>query len=392
MHIILFQGRHAELSFFVGQYIKYIEESSTFEDYYVVDVNRPETYNCLEFDEYATRPETAMFTFNNIGVHLMADGGGNFWKENSIPVFDYIVDHPRNFEDTMLRPPCDLYVFALDRNHVDFIRKYYKLVKKVVFSPNGGTTSSEKIKRYTDRSIDVLYMGNCNERVDYYNSIDTLSDNGAELYRQVIGMMLNDTTITTEKAIEIYLLQNQNHISERDIYEVNRTAAWSIEATVRRITKLAGMKALSDAGVNVEVYGTGWEDENYPYGENIKINARIEPDRILDVLDDSKISLCFIPWFKRGCSEKNFNSMLHGAVCVTDFSEYLNEHYKNNKNIVYFDLNNPVKMAGDVVSLLNDPEKAENIAIEGYQTALKYDTWDNRYEVVTKEIRKVLLG
>lgn len=390
MHIIFFLGRHPELTFFIRQFISYIEDSACFEDYYVVDVNQPETFNCVAFDEYALQPSCAMFTFNNLGIHLSANDGENFWKKNNIPVFDYLVDHPRNFEDTLLSPPCDIFVFTLDKNHEAFITRFYPQVKGIFFSPNGGNISPPPLRDYSSRTIDVLYMGNCNERVDYYNSIDLLPDKGADLYRSTISYMMQNTMVSAEEAIESYLRDNCIAYSDGDLYNIIKLAAWSIETTVRRSTKLEGMKALSDSGVNVDIYGTGWSDESYPFRSNIKIHERIDPVELMSIIDNAKISLCFIPWFKRGCSEKVFNSMLHGSICVTDKSEYLAENYKNWQNIVYFNLNSPHKMAEAISVLLNNPSKAEQIAINGYKTALLFDSWSIRYENVANTIEKEL--
>ena len=83
--------------------------------------------------------------------------------------------------------------------------------------------------------------------------------------------------------------------------------------------------------------------------------------------------------------------MLNGALCVTDKSEYLNEHYKDGENIIFFDLNNPQQMAADVRWLLEHPKQAALIAANGYRTAKKYDTWHKRFEniwsVIQKEMR-----
>ena len=155
-------------------------------------------------------------------------------------------------------------------------------------------------------------------------------------------------------------------------------SATPIENTVRRVFKQAGMQALDKMGIKVDIWGTGWEDDEYTYSENIRIHERVTPGELLKFTGDSKISLVYMGWQKRGCSEKNFDSMLNGCVCVSDTSSYLLENYVDGKNIVYFDMHNPDQMAMDIKYLLEHLDVAQKIADEGYKTALKYDSWDVR--------------
>ncbi len=379
-HVIIFLGRLPSLTYFMERFIDFAKLHKI--DYYAVDVNKEETYNSKYFDLYAEQENVIMVTFNNIGVRLMASDGSNLWKKNNIPVFDCIVDHPRNFDDIMLKPECDLYVFSLDEDHVEYIKRYYKKIKGVFFSPNGGNEVNSSIP-FRKRKMDVIYMGECQKKIGAYPVLHQFSDGGQKFFSGCISNLANQPMKATETIIEQYCKDNAEYISEETLFELKSNYSGFIEATVRRFYKLEGMKALSDAGVHVDVFGTeSWLDEDYPYSDNIVLHGRIPVNEMMDEIGNAKISLCFIPWFKKGCSEKNFDSMLNAAVCVTDRSDYLNEHYMDGKNIVYFDLNNPRQMANDVKWLLDHPDEAEKIARNGYNTAKKYDTWMNRFEYI----------
>ncbi len=387
LNVIVFLGRLIGPTFYIQRFIDYAQHNNI--DCYVVDVNKPETYNSKEFDEFVSRPNTVMFTFNNIGTFLVNSDGKNFWKVKNIPVFDYIVDHPRNFDDLMYDSKCDLYVFALDKDHVDFINKYYHGVKECFFSPNGGTEFSSGIP-YKERTIDVIYMGNCQRKLNDIIVLPEFEDGGMQLYSITVQRMINNPILSTEEAIKIALEELKVDLDREAFYNVYMKCSGYIEEIVRRMTKLSGMKALSDAGVHVDIYGDNWIDDEYPYGENIIIHERIGREDLMNILGNAKISLCFMPWFKKGCSEKNIDSMLNGALCVSDSSEYLKKHYTDGENIVYFDLNNPGQMAADIVWLINNPDAAEKIAKRGQETARKYDTWNNRFDFVTAKMREFL--
>ena len=387
LNIIVFVGTIEGLIYYIERFIEYIRLKGI--NYMVLKSNSPEMYSSKEFKEFLKLPNTVMFTFNNFGTGLVYGDGTNVWKYHGIPVFDYIVDHPRNFADSLEKPSCDMHVFTLDRNHVDFISRFYPEVKGVYFSPNGGTEVGNMLP-FTERPIDVIYMGGCQREINDYPEISLFDDKEKDFYIRTLELMFKDPMLPAEKAIDMYLSQKGIALSDDEMLELNKNVAASLENTIRRKTKLWGIKALDDAGIKVEVYGDGFEDEEIRFSDNIKLHNRIPLTELMPLIGMSKISLCFIPWYKRGCSEKNFDSMLNGALCVSDRSEYLDEHYTDGYNIIFFDLNNPSQMAADVKWLLSNPEAAAKIAQRGYETARENDDWNNRFDYVFKVMEEMV--
>ncbi len=371
--------------YYTNRFIDYIKEKKNIK-YYIVNVKDRTSYESEEFEVFSNNKNVVMFTFNNVGIKLETKGV-NYWKDKNIPVFDYIVDHPRYFEDSMLEPECDLHVFTLDEEHKEYIEKFYPRVKSVMFSPNGGTEVNGNIIKWEDRDIDVLYMGDCKPEYESYPDLEELGDRVEDFYTYTITKLVSTPMISTETAIESTLRDLSIAYDKELLYEFIKYCAPPIEAYVRRYFKLEGMKALDKSGVKVDVYGRGWGDN--AFSDNIMLHGRIKRKELMNVIGRTKISLCFIPWFKRGCSEKNFDSMLNGALCVTDKSMYLCRNYTDGYNIVFFDLNNPEQMAMDIKWLLENPQMAKNIAIRGYETAKVNDTWTIRFNGVLKHIYDV---
>lgn len=385
INIILFSGVQEGPDYYSKLFADYLSERSI--AYYIADVRKLETYLSSEFDAFALRPNTVMFTINNAGI-LLRENEVNFWKKHGIPVFDHIVDHPRNFDDSLLYPECDIFVSTLDLDHKSFIERFYPEVKEVYFMPNGGIEINKQ-EEYQQREIDVIYMGNCNFS-NVLPNCKEFEDGGTEFYSFVSCYLLDDPMKSTEEAIEEFIKSKNILMSDSGLLDLNKKYAGYIEEMVRRHYKLEGMKALDEAGVHVHIYGKGWEDDDYRFSGNIELHGRIKRDELMDIIGQSKISLCFIPWFKKGCSEKNFDSMLNGALCVTDRSEYLEENYTDGYNIIYFDLNNPAQMAADIKWLLDNQEQAEIISKRGYYTAGKHDTWNCRFDKLIKILGDIL--
>ena len=388
INIIVIIGTIEGPIYYINRFIDYLIYHGV--NHLIVDSSTPESYESSKFKEFLKLPNVVMFTFNNFCIHLRYNNNVNVWKYNNIPVFDYIVDHPRNFHDSMKKPEEDLYVFSLDRDHVNYIKKWYPFVKGVYFSPNGGTEVNSHIP-FNDRKYDVIYMGGCQEKIVDYPIIPFFEDEGKDFYTNTLDLMFHNTILSTENAIDLYFKNNNIKISEEKIYYLNKNIALYLENTIRRKTKLMGMKALDDAGVHVDVFGgNSFKDDGIIFSNNIRLHDRLPRVELMPLIGQAKLSHCFMPWFKRGCSEKNLDSMLNGALCITDRSDYLEENYVDGYNIVYFDLSNPAQMAADVKWLLNNPESAAQIAKKGYQTALKHDTWNHRFDFVLQVMKDVV--
>ncbi len=377
-HVVLFKGRLMTLDYFVDQLILFLENHGI--DYYLVDTNKPETFNCPEFDRYLENQNIIMFTFNNIGIKLYT-GDENIWKHYGIPVYSFIVDPPRAFSDALIHPECDIRVISLDKNRNDFVKEFYPKVKRTYYFPAAGVDVNSLLQ-LQDRELDVIYMGSCQPKEQTYPVLDYLEDGGSDLYNTVINYLVENTDITTEDAIRKYLESRFPDIDKEKLFEILILASKSIEDTVRRYFKIQGMYALDQMGVKVDIWGKNWEDDDVPFSDNITVHGWIQPEELLKICGNAKISLVYMGWQKRGCSEKNFDSMLNRAVCVSDTSEYLRQHYTDGKNIVYFDMNNPAQMAYDVKWLLEHLDAAQKIADAGYRTAMLYDSWDVRYKEI----------
>lgn len=347
-------------------------------DYYIADARNPESYGGKKFYEYIEQEDCVLITFNQIGTMLFDDKDSNVWEKYNIPIYDIMVDHPRNYEDALINPLKVLNVLCIDKKHMDYIRTYYPNVNQVNFLPHGGCEEEKSTQEFNEREIDVLYVGSCQQEVNDFPAISILSDGGRELYNKVISLMITDSSYTTEEAIDKYFVENKIHVAKDVRLKLYNTCSFYIETFVRRYYKQLGMQELDKLGINVEIYGDNWEDRNHKYGPNIKIHNRITSKDCNLLSGEAKICLNFMPWFKDGTSERVYNAMLNKSVCVSDRSIYLEEKFEDGENIVFFDLNNPAQMAMDVKFLLENPQVAKFIATNGYNKAKNQDEWENR--------------
>lgn len=387
IHLVFCKGILETMDDFVDHLMKAADEMSV--DYYLMDIRNPSTINTDVFTDFLQQGNVAAFLTNNIGLELK-DELGDVWERYEVPVYDLIVDHPRYFRRYLKKPECDLRLVCLDREHIKFVNEFYPEIKKVYFMPNGGYEPGEPAIRYEDRPIDVLYTGDCQEQLPYpfidFPGVQLFQDGGKDFYETVVAGMIMYPDLTTEEAIKRYLSQS-NEVSREQYEYIIFDIAKHIECNVRRYFKLKAMHLLDDAGICVDVYGRNWVDVERPFSSNIRTHGRIDIKTCNELPSKARISLNFMPWFKDGCSERVFNNMLGGAVCVTDTSKYLNQVFHDGVELRFFRLDNLEEMVSIIQDLLNRPAMAYEISQRGKKAAENH-TWKSRLTNIVDIISK----
>lgn len=389
-HIVFFIGKLEVLDYFVKS--MYENKDELLFDYYVADINNPETYSSDAFYSYIQQKNVIAILFNQVGLNLLIDGEC-VWKRYNIPVFDYIVDHPRNYSDTLLNPITDINAIVIDKSHEKFIREFYPKVKSIFFLPNGGTPT-DYARPYAQRDIDVIYTGSLKTKVINFPIFTELGDKCQEFYNFTISLMLNYPDVATADAIEYYFKTNNYPDIDMDEYhnillKLNLEAAPYIEIYVRREFQLRTILELDRAGICVELYGKNWDMEESRFSDNIHIHSWITSDECNQAVGRAKIALNCMPWYKEGCSERVFNNMLNGAVCVTDTSTYLTGRFNHGKELIFYNLDSLNEMAKVVKYLLDNTKVAEQIADRGRKAAIENDTWTKRLEKILEFANKI---
>ena len=348
----------------------------------MIDTEKPETYLGNELDLFTESNKCIAVFFNQIGLLLTDEFGNNYWDAHQIPVYSFQVDHPRNFTDAMINPIRMLRVLSIDKNHKKFVQRFFPKVPDCHFLPNGGTQEVCEIKPLRERSIDVLYVGECQIPVESFPLLEFFEDKGSDFYGCVISDLLSCPGQTTEEAIENYFLDRNIKISDEDLLKIFTSISIYVETYIRREFKQVMLQALDKRGIKVDIYGGGWENENYAYGGNIRFHSRITSSECNEKIGDAKITLNCIPWFKDGSSERPFNTMLNGSLCMIDKSDYLLERFTDETDICFFDIQKPEDLADKIEYYLSHLDEAQETANRGYAIATENDTWENRLKTI----------
>lgn len=380
--IIFIKGKLETLDYFIDQLADSADKLGI--EYYIINTGIPESYG-EALEEYVKLGRCAVFMINQIGL-LLSENGQNYWKERNIPVYDLIVDHPYNYADALECPPADINVIVIDRNHEKFIRKYYPEIRNIYFMPDGENEAEGRMQ-YKDRPIDILYVGDCQLSTPFIE-IPDMSDKGMEMYSTVYNILLQKPGLSIEETMELYFEAKGGYTKEQ-VKQYILNYGFIISDNVRRYYKLKTMHALESTGASIVIYGKGWDARDEAWQPNVSINARISSEECNRMLGKAKIGLNCMPWFKDGCSERVFNIMLNGAVCLTDTSKYLLERFEHGNELVFYNLEDMEKMKQNVCWLLENPNAASQIAQAGYEAAIRNDTWLCRMGEIAKMMGKM---
>lgn len=129
----------------------------------------------------------------------------------------------------------------------------------------------------------------------------------------------------------------------------------------------------------MELYGNGWDDFDWVKLPNVHYGGTVSPSEIVSMMEDTKIVLNSMPWFRDGSHDRIFNAMMCGAVAVSETTRYLEETLPSG-TWVSFDLS-PESLSAlpqRIRNLLSDEAEMQRIASAGHDLAVSEHTWKSR--------------
>lgn len=340
--------------------------------------------------------KTAVVTFNYHGLcgesEIIYDKekGEYIWDTFNIPCINIVVDHPfyyHRFFDHMM--PKRYLQISIDRNHERYLQEYFPQVKRGPFLPLAGTSLFPEgdYPPIAKRSMDIVFTGNyvIPEKFNVY--IERTGKEYAEFYMGILDELKAKPDRLLEDVAKEHLLRE---IPEATHDEIRLTLGNMIflDMYIRFYFRGEAVRILTEAGYPVHVFGNGWGELACSKRENLKIGGELDSLGCLQKISDGKLSLNVMPWFKEGAHDRIFNSMLNGAVSLTDSSVYLDTLLKHGENAAIYSLSELQRLPELAEELLQNEGKMQEIADAGFEMAKKSHTWAHR----AKEIIKILRG
>jgi glycosyltransferase involved in cell wall biosynthesis len=329
----------------------------------------------------------AAVTFNHTGIAgekliYSGDKSANIWDELGISVYNIVVDHPFYYHDFLqdsIRPE-KYYHISIDRNHMDYIKKYFPQVKNHLFLPLGGTSlvsDRNELKPFRQRNNDIVFTGNYRNPEFFLQFVEEKGQEYIDFYMDIFEDLKANPDKTLEETAYVHVLRETGPVSDKDMRDIYKNMIF-LDLMIRFYYRGQVIKTIVDSGHRIRIYGAGWEELECRCLRNITCHGFLTSRECLELIGDSKISVNVMPWFKRGAHDRIFNTMLNGAVCATDTSSYLDGFIKDGENALYYQLKDIDSLPDRISGLLSDSELAEHIAAQGYDTATGGHTWEHR--------------
>lgn len=402
--IIMFMGGVETQEFFSVEMAKTFEKENFFIYWYDLALQRESAKQLKCYFEAHKTDEIYAFTFNFNGI-AGEDGlykdGKNFWDEAGIPVLNMVVDHPLYYQKYRDTIPENYIQISIDENHEKYLKRFYPELS-TRFLPLGGTElnaghgilKNQNYLKIQERPIDIIFTGNYTPPQILRKHLCEMDNEYRNFYEKILDEVKMNPNLLVEEVAERNLLELFDSLTDAQLRNCMPNMMY-VDLSVRFYYRGLLIAALADAGIQVHIFGSGWERLQCRHPENLILAGGVDSQKCLEKISQSKISLNVMPWFKAGAHDRIFNSVLNGAVCFSDWSSYVNHVFTDGKNIVLFSLerliDSPQTVADQVKRLLEDPEQMQEIADAGYAQCVYVHGWNERAKEIINiidEIRK----
>lgn len=294
------------------------------------------------------------------------------------PFVGYIVDDPM-FHSKRLMPTSDNYhLCCIDKNHINFIKKYYKNISNVHLLYHGGFNYKGDIIPLKEREIDVFISGTYCNKQDLINSITKNTDENMTFVYDIIDILEKQQFPSVPKVIEEIITKENLDLTIDEMKNLFEGLVTTLDLYIRNYYRLVTIDALVESGVKVTVCGNGFSKYEGKNKDNITIlsDTGIDIEETLKVMANSKIVLNTTATHT-GSHERVYTTMNCGAVCVTNEIPDMVDVFKDNEDYILYDLLEISDLPNKVINILNNLDYAQKIADNGRMKSQNYK-WENR--------------
>lgn len=324
---------------------------------------------------YVGKKYDAVIDFNSVLPRVMADKE-HFIDMIDAPFFDYIVDHPLYHDPILKQSVKNLNVICIDRDHADYVRKYYPHIKRVSFLPVPvGLHSS--LMPFERRRNTLLFTGSyyppekfekiMNELPD---GIKKLCESMAEIIiaeneenivcapEEAFDKALNDMGKTVEE-LAMQVVTEGCYSDDITIYRTLLNKCFVADIYARAILRKKAVYKAADTGVPLLLCGNEWDISGLCNRKNVEWIKDVDYREVSGLISSCKAVMNILPGFTNGIHDRVTMGMMTGTAVITNSNKYINELFTEGED--YLNLSH----------ITDDNTILERIACHGFQTAGK---------------------
>lgn len=339
-----------------------------------------------DLEQFIGKHFDAMIDFNSDLPRALMDDDSFFLDHVDAPFFDVLLDHPLYHHDSLKNKLNNFHVVCLDTKHGEYIKKYYPHIKSVTITPMTGELAFGKealsFEDFEDRPYDILFSGTYTDPTRIETAIKKLPDFLIRNIKELIDMMEGDSTLTIEDAVEA-LARNEIYDYINSDLPLHTQTFYLADTYVRCVNRKKLVLALDKCQNKLDLFGGLWEELDLKHAT---LHREIPFNLTFTVFSKAKICVNIMPNFKAGSHDRVFSAQLNGAAALTDSTYLLKKEYKDEVNILFYDLDDIDAVTAKLDTILSTPDKLKKIAQAGFDIASKNHTWDNIARIILKSI------
>lgn len=382
MRIVLFYSLTESLCYFSDRLAEEFQKRG--HETFILDLpasSADNPHSFQHFTEFISQKVDMVICFDGIGTR--EEKYINIWDKHQAIVVDILLDPPLRFHATLEKHPQNYLLFCCDRDHVDYVKRYFnETVPFVEFMPHVGVMPKKDMPviPYRQKQYDILFSGTYYRPEDMFAKIEKFFEKGTpiyQFYQFMFRLLIEDSSLTTEQAV-LQTIRQAGFDAGSEELKTLLNFSESVDWAIRMYYRGRVVETLADAGFELHLLGRGWENHSTASYPNVhRIDDRIPYEKTLYYMADAKINLNVFPWFKSGTHDRIFNTLLQHSLPLTDTSKWVTEHFTDGEDIALYDLKHLEQLPEIVGSLLWDSGRAEAMIEKGYEKVAQHLTWSN---------------
>ena len=358
------------------------------EDVILWDMKKP-LDSRLRFERLNLGPSDVLITFNFIGLSgesQFSSDESSIWNIAGMHKICILVDHPLYYYARLTEYSSDLTLYLIDREHVDFVKRYYPKYTDIHFLPLAGNMPYDKAIPLKNRSYDLVFTGSYIGRPTLSRYEKALLPEVVTLYNDMIDALRNTPSLTLTSVMEDALDEVIPEASPLQKLACMYQMMY-VDLSIRGLFRHEIVKKACESGKKTIIIGGGWEESDIADMPNVTFLGLSDSATCLRYTMDSRLSLNMLPWFKDGAHDRMFTSMLAKTGLISDMSSYTTKVFPT--GLVYeYTLENTDAITDLVTDALSDLDELEHRTHEAYEYAMNNHRWEHRAMKILERIKQ----
>lgn len=326
-----------------------------------------------------------IFEFNGLGMVRTIDQTP-LYDHIHAPYISYLVDSPIHHYKTLTADLKNKHHFIagfVDQAHMRFVNNYFKSEYQTSFLPQfSHYRPIKEVKPIKRREHEIVFTGTGIDPETIRNKWTTYGKKVYELMENIVeeAMYQHEKDLTEIAAEVLYL---------KGIEKVNLTTQ-HFSSILAELDKYIRQQRRKEIIIKLSelplcIYGNGW-DYLGAVNKKVKIVSGGNWDETFQIMHNAKIVLNIMPNWTNGPHERMLNTMICGAVSLSDQNVYLKQHFRHKENLLFYNFNDE-HLIKNIQEYLKDKEMLQYVADNGRSKVLKEYTAINFAKKLIAEVR-----